>query len=172
MSKRKLLLPSLAFLAALLATTAQAQLTPEQQLQLAQLRQVQAMSTMFDLRASRLGLEETVAAVRAAAEKRQWRLAPTVDMGASMSQSGVKDAPHMKVIPTCPRDANERIAKVTAGKSPPLPCRITVFADQSGKVHLIKFNTAHFAKAAKGELATLMAEIAAEEESLLKGIVE
>lgn len=168
------LLKSLLLAAALLAPAAQANppLTPEQQMQLAQLRQVQLMSAMFDLRPSRLGFEETIAAVRAAAEKRQWSLGPTVDMGAAMKEAGVKDAPRMKVIPTCPRDANERIAKTTAGKAPPLPCRITVFADKNGKVNLIRLNTANFAKAAKGELAALMAEIAAEEETLLKGIVE
>lgn len=163
------------FLTATLATTsalAQPQLTAEQQLQLAQLRQMQTMSVMFDLRPSRLGFEETIAALRTTAEKRQWSLAPTVDMGAVMARNGVKDAPRMKVIPTCPRDANARIAKATAGKVPPLPCRITVFVDQNGKVNLVKLNTANFAKSAKGELATVMADIAAEEEAVLKGIVE
>jgi uncharacterized protein (DUF302 family) len=154
------------------STQANPQLTPEQQMQLAQLRQVQMMSALFDLRPSRLGFDETIIALRTAAEKHQWKLGPTLDMGAAMAQAGVKDALRMKVIPTCPADADARIARATAGKSPPLPCRITVFVDKNQKVNLIKLNTANLAKSAKGELATIMTEIAAEEESVLKGIAE
>jgi hypothetical protein len=48
-----------------------------------------------------------------------------------------------------------------------------VLTDKDGQVQVIKMNTAHLARAAKiDQLARVMGEIAAEEEAMLKGIVE
>lgn len=147
-------------------------LLTEEQLQANALRQIQMMSIMFDLRHSRLGFEETVAALRSQAEKRGWKLAPVQDVQAAMQQAGAKDAPRVKVIPTCPANADERIARASEGKVPPLPCRITVFVNKEGKTQIVKFNTASFAKAAKGELAKVLGDIANEEDLLLKTVSE
>jgi uncharacterized protein (DUF302 family) len=149
--------------------------TPEQ-VQAARVRQAMLMSAMFDLRKSRMGFDETVAAIRFSAERRGWRVGPTQDASAAMTQAGVKDAPRIKVIPTCPPEANQRLASVTIAQGkpvPPLPCRITVLVDKDKQVQIVKINTAHLARAAKGDaLARVMGEIAAEEEAMLKGIVD
>ena len=131
---------------------------------------------MFDLRRSRLGFEETVTAIRQSASKKGWRVGPTQDAQADMTRAGIKDAPRIKVIPTCPSDANQRLARVSQSYKnpiPPLPCRITILIDKDGQVQVIKMNTAHLARAAKiDQLAQVMGEIAAEEEAMLKGIVD
>jgi len=154
---------------------AAAEPTPEQ-IQSARVSQAMLMSALFDLRKSRLGFDKTVAAIRLAAERRGWRVGPTQDAGAAMQQAGVKDAPRIKVIPTCPPEANQRLASVTIAQGkpvPPLPCRITVLVDKDKQVQIVKINTAHLARAAKGDaLARVMGEIAAEEEAMLKGIVD
>jgi uncharacterized protein (DUF302 family) len=152
---------------------AQAPAQPSQeQMQAAMLRQMQMMAIMFDYRKSRLGFDETLAAFAAAAAKRGWQLGPAQDLQAAMRQNGAVDAKRMKVMPACPKDANERLAKVSGGKLPPLPCRVTVFEAKDGKVYLVRMNTAMLARGLKDEPAKVMAEIAVEEAFVLKDIVE
>lgn len=149
--------------------TAAPQLNP-QQMQQAMLRQLQVMATMFDLKTSKLGFEETVTAIRSAAEKRGWKVGEVHDVQAAMKAEGVKDAPCLKVISACPRDANEQLAKASQGKAPPLPCRMTVFETKDGKVQIMRLNTGLFAKGMQGEAAKVLAQVAAEEEAVLQGI--
>jgi uncharacterized protein (DUF302 family) len=148
--------------------------TPEQakQMQEAMARQMQMMSVMFDLKKSKLGFEETVAAIRAGAQKRGWKLGETQDMGAAMKEAGSKDAKRMKVVSLCPAGANEKIAKTGDGKTPPLPCRATVFDGKDGKIYVMRMNLANMAKTLHGDLAKAMAEVAAEEEALYKDFTE
>lgn len=170
----------IALAAALLAVNVQAQgpaqaparqPTPEQ-MQQAMLLQMQMMAAMFDVKAARQGFEETVAAILASAGKRGWKVDPVQDVQAAMKAGGAKDAPRMKVIPACPAGANDRLAKASQGKVPPLPCRITVFEGKDGKIQVMHFNTGLFAKGMQGEAAKVMAELAQEEEAMLKGIVQ
>lgn len=77
----------------------------------------------------------------------------------------------MKVIAACPKQANEQLAKASQGKTPPLPCRVTVFEAKDGKVQIMRLNTGLLAKGMQGETAKVLAQVAAEEEALLQGIV-
>jgi uncharacterized protein (DUF302 family) len=174
-------LRSVLILSILVGTAAHAQgpaqpaATPQmtqQQMQEAMLRQMQMMAVMFDLKTSRLGFEETVSAIRGAAEKRGWKVDQVHDVQAAMKAEGVKDAPRMKVIATCPKDANEQLAKASQGKAPPLPCRVTVFEAKDGKIQVMRLNTGMLAKGTQGETAKVLAQIAAEEEAVLQGIVQ
>lgn len=158
---------------------APAQPTPEQMKQMqammqAQMQQqMQMMAVMFDVRPSRLGYEETVNAVKAGADKRGWTVGEVQDMQAKMREAGMKDAKRMKIIPTCPAKANERVAKAGGGKAPPLPCRVTVFEGKDGKTMLVRMNTANMAKLVQDPaVAKVLAEIGAEEESVYKDIVQ
>jgi hypothetical protein len=102
---------------------AQSQMTP-QQIQEAIQRQMQVMAALFDVRDSKLGFEETVTTLRAAAEKRGWAVEKVEDVQAAMKAQGAKDAPRMKVIFACPKDANDQLNRASGGKLPPLPCRL------------------------------------------------
>lgn len=160
---------------AIAAGTAQAQpatqpqMTP-QQMQEAMLRQIQVMAALFDVKDSKFGFEETVAALRAAAEKRGWAVERIEDVQAAMKAQGAKDAPRMKVIFTCPRDANDQLHRASGGKLPPLPCRLTVFETKEGKIQVMRMNTGNLAKVVQGEAAKVLAQIASEEEVVLKAI--
>jgi uncharacterized protein (DUF302 family) len=144
----------------------------QEQMQAAMMRQMQMMAVMFDYRKSKLGFEDTVNAVASAAARRGWQVGQVHDMQAAMKQGGVSDAKRMKVLATCPKDANERLARVSQGKLPPLPCRITVFEGKDGKAYVVRMNTAFLAHGLKDEPAKVMGEIAAEEMAMLKDIVE
>lgn len=169
---RSLLAPLL--LVASLSVNAQgpAQQATPQQMQQAMLQQAQMMSVMFDLRKSRLGFDETVNAIKTSAEKRGWKVGAVQDMQAQMREAGARDAKRMKVISLCPAGANEKVAKAGGGKTPPLPCRATVFDGKDGKLYVMRMNLTNLSKTLPGDLAKAMAEVGAEEEALYKDILE
>lgn len=143
-----------------------------EQMQQVMMRQMAMMAAMFDMRISKLGFDETVNALKANAEKRGWKVEKVQDMQADMVKAGTKDAKPMKVLYACPAGANEKLAKAGQGKVPPLPCRYSVFTDKDGKVRIVKMNTAVLAKANPGEVGKVLAEVAAEEDALLKDLAE
>lgn len=168
--KAALLILVSAFSASVMAQ-GQPQPTPEQ-MQQAMLQQAQVMSVMFDLRKSKLGFDETINAIKSGAEKRGWKVGAVQDMQAQMRAAGAKDAKRMKIIHLCPAGANEKVAKAGGGKTPPLPCRATVFDGKDGKLYVMRMNLSNLAKTLPGDLAKAMAEVGAEEEALYKNIVE
>ena len=154
---------------------APAQPTPEQmkQMQAMMQRQMQMMAVMFDVRPSKLGYDDTIKAVKAGATKLGWTVGEAQDMQTKMQQAGMKDAKRMTIIPACPAQANEKLAKASGGKAPPLPCRATIFEGKDGKTYLVRMNTANMAKLMQdATVAKAMAEVGAEEEALYKDIVQ
>lgn len=148
--------------------------TKEQAAQMQQMMamRMQMMAALYDLKTSRLGLDATVAAIRAAGEKRGWKVGETVDMQEQMRKAGAKDAKRMKVVNLCPQGANEKVAKASDGKAPPLPCRATVFEGADGKVNVVRMNLHALAKGMQGDLAKTLADLAQEDDALYKGILE
>lgn len=144
----------------------------QEQVQAAMMRQMQMMAMMFDYRKSKLGFEETISAINAAAAKRGWQSGPVHDIQAAMKQSGASDAKRMKVLEACPKNANERLSKASGGKLPPLPCRVTIFEAKDAKTYVVRMNTALLARGLKDESAKVMTEIAAEEAAAFKDILE
>ncbi|MDO9226596.1 MAG: DUF302 domain-containing protein [Pseudomonadota bacterium] len=159
-----------------LTASAQApQPSKEQLLQMQQMlmaQQIQAMASLYDLRYSRLGFDETVGAIKSGAEKRGWKLGGIHDVQAEMRTTGVKDARRMKAINLCPVGANERVAKASGGKAPALPCRVTVFETADGKINVVRMNLHSLAKGMQGDLSKVLGELAVEEDALYKGILE
>jgi uncharacterized protein (DUF302 family) len=149
--------------------------TKEQAMQMQQAmmaQQLQMMAAMYDLRHSRLSFEETVAAIKAGAEKRGWKVGQVMDMQAEMRKNGSKDAKPMKVINLCPVGANDRVVKASGGKAPPLPCRATVFNGNDGKVNVVRMNLHTLSRGMQGDLSRVLGEIAAEEDALYQGLLE
>lgn len=153
------------------AQTPAPQLTQEQAQQL-MARQMQMMAAMFDYRRSRLGFDETVAALGTAIDRQGWKKGPVHDAQAAMTQAGVADSKRMKVLEACPSGFNDKLAKAGQGKLPPHPCRFTVFEGRDGKTYVVRMNSAFLAKGIQGEAGKLMSFIGNDEEAILKGIAE
>ena len=143
-----------------------------EQMQQAMLQRAQVMSVMFDLRQSKLGFEETIAAIKSGAQKRGWKVGDVQDMLAAAKEAGAKDAKRMKVIHLCPPNANEKVAKAAGGKAPALPCRATVFDGKDGQRYVVRMNLSNLAKTLQGDLAKAMTEVGAEEDALYKDILK
>jgi len=146
-------------------------LTQEQTQQL-MLRQMQMMAALFDYRRAQLGFDETVAAIAANASQRGWSAPQIHDVQDAMRQAGASNGKRMKTVATCPNQANERLARASGGELPPLPCRYTVFEGQDGRAYVTRMNTPMLAKGLQGNAAMVMLDIAAEEEAMLKGLLE
>lgn len=144
----------------------------QQLLMMRQMQQMQMMAALFEPRRSKQGFDETIAALTESANRRGWAQPQIHDVQAAMKKAGAVDAKRMKSLATCPPQANERLAKASGGKLPPLPCRYTVFEGQDGKVFVVRMNTPILAKTLQADAAKVMLDIAAEEEALFKGIVE
>jgi uncharacterized protein (DUF302 family) len=157
-----------------LSTQALAQ-TPTQnqpsaeQMQKAMLQQAQMMSVMFDMRQSKLGFEETINAIKSGAERRGWKVAGVQDVQTVAQKAAAK---RMKIVHLCPANANERIAKVGGAKTPPLPCRATVFDGNDSHLYVVRMNLTNLAKTLPSDLAKVMAEVGVEEEALYKDILK
>jgi len=154
---------------------AQQQPSPEQiaQMQAMMQRQMQVMAVMFDVRPSRLGFDETLAAVRAGAGKRGWSIGEVQDVQAKMQQTGLSQVKRMKILQACPAGANERVVKASHGKAPQLACRVTVYEGSDGKSYLVRMNTGNMAKLVQdAAVARVLAEIGTEEDALYREILQ
>lgn len=159
----------------LFSLTAQAQQPSAEQLkqmQEAMARQMQMMQAMVDVRPTKQGFDETVAAIASGAEKRGWKMGEVVDMQVAMRAQGLPQAGRMKVVPECPSGAIEKIARAGEGKAPALACRLTVFEGKDGKTYVMRMNLSAMAKFLQGDLARAMAEVGAQEDELLKGLLQ
>lgn len=144
----------------------------KEQMQAAMAQQMQMMAAMFDFRRSRLGFDETVTAVAAAIDRQGWQKGPVHDVQADMVKAGIADSKRMKVLEACPAGFNDKLNAASQGKLPPHPCRFTVFEGRDGKTYVTRMNSGLLAKGLQGEPARLMAGLGADEETILKGILE
>lgn len=165
------LLAALVYAGSTVAQTPAPQLTQEQAQQI-MARQMQMMAAMFDYRRSRLGFDETMAALGTAIDRQGWQKGPVHDAQAAIAQAGGASGKRMKVQEGCPNGFNDKLAKAGQGKLPPHPCRFTVFEGRDGKTYVVRMNSAFLAKGVQGEASKLLNFIGSDEEAILKGIVE
>lgn len=136
--------------------------------------QARLMATMMSEQTSRLGYRETIAALQDAAKKRGWEIGPAVNMQEAMQKAGQKDAKPFTVLNMCKKDLAENLLKAQmANKAMPfVPCRISVFEGNDGKVYITRPNTEMMAQMAMPAFAPLLKKFADEEKAMLAGIVD
>jgi len=132
------------------------------------------MKAMMLERPSRLGFNDTVAALQKNAQARGWKLAGVFDAQDAMHKAGHKEAKPMKVLGMCPQAQAEAVLKAEqAAKILPVGvnCRYSVYEGMDGKVYVMRFNTALTAQMAKGDVATALAALSKEEDAMLVGVL-
>lgn len=136
--------------------------------------QAKLIATMMVEKRSRLGFNETVAALQDAAKKRGWELGPVMDMQAAMLKAGQKGAKPFKILTMCNKDLAESLIKAQiAQKAMPFaPCRLSVFEGDDGKIYVAKPNTEFMAKMAAPAFAPLLKKFVQEENAVLANITE
>lgn len=120
---------------------------------------------------SRYNFDETVDLLRSGAEKDGWSIPAVHDLQLSLSKSGKLVRP-VKVIEICkPAYSgqmlelnNERIISVM------MPCRISVYEKEDGKVYIALINAASMASGMPANIAKVMKDAAEDTFNLVKAV--
>lgn len=142
-----------------------------QQMQQAQAKIMQAM--MLE-KPSKLGVNETIEALKKTAEARGWKVAGIFDAQEMMKQAGHADVKPMKILGMCHPALAEAVlvAQQKAQMPPSLTCRYSVYQGLDGKVYVMRFNTALMAQMTKGEVAAALANLAKEEDAVMASVLK
>ena len=166
----------LASVLVLFAATAHAASPKEMEASMLQMQQAQAkiMQALMQEKQSKLGVNETVDALKKAGEARGWKIAGVMDAQEAMVKAGHKDAKPMKILGMCQPKLAEAvlIAQQKAQLPPTLTCRYSVYESLDGKVYVMRFNTALMAQMSKGEVAAALTNLANEEDALMAAVLK
>lgn len=122
---------------------------------------------------SKLGLEETVAAIQAAMEDADWASPGVINLNKSMAKHGEQFDPQVRVIQLCKAPYARDVLTTDRYVSCLMPCTISVWEDDAGKVHVSKMNTGLMGKMFGGNIARVMGgKVAGEEQAILASVVK
>jgi len=129
---------------------------------------------MLTVNESKLGFEETVAAISESAIERGWLVPKIYDIQKSLYNKGYEDMTKVKIISLCHphhaysilRDDNNK--KITAI----MPCRIGIYETADGRVYISKMNTGLMSKMIGGTIAEVMGGVAKEEAEMIESIIK
>lgn len=128
---------------------------------------------MIIVHQSKLGLDETVAAIEKSALDRNWKVPKIYDIQKTIADSGHADMTPLKIISICqPHHAynilrNDQDKIVTAI----MPCRVGVYKGNDGKVYIAEMNMGLMSQMFGGNIAKVMTEVAAEEKEMIAPLV-
>ena len=123
---------------------------------------------------SRLGFEETVAALQTAATGRQWLVPKIYDMQASFHEAGYTDMGKISILSLCQPEYAYNILKNDSDKfvTAVMPCRKGVYETKDGKVMISGMNMGLMSKMFGGNIATVMGGVADEEAEMLVQVIK
>jgi len=122
---------------------------------------------------SRLGFDETVAALEQAIPEQGWVVSTVADMNKSMAKHGVAFEPRVKLVKLCKPEYAKSVLTTDRHVSTLMPCTLAVWEGDDGKVYLSKMNMPLMAKMFGGNIAKVMGHsVARDERTILSGIVE
>jgi uncharacterized protein (DUF302 family) len=129
---------------------------------------------MINTHESRLGFDETVAALQTAATDKKWVVPKIYDLQASLKKAGYADMTRLSILSLCQPEYAYNILKNDADKrvTAVMPCRIGVYETQDGKVMISGMNMGLMSKMFGGNIAKVMGGVATEEAEMLANIVK
>lgn len=130
-------------------------------------------SMMIVTEESRLGFDETVAALEKSVEHHGWVVSTVMDMNKSMAKHGVEFGPRVKVVKLCNPEYAKSVLTTDRHVSALMPCSLAVWEGDDGKVYLSKMNMGLMAKLFGGNIAEVMGKkVVKDERAMLSGIVK
>ena len=122
---------------------------------------------------SRLGFDETVAALEQAIPQQGWVVSTVSDMNKSMAKHGVEFEPRVKLVKLCKPEYAQSVLTTDRHVSTLMPCTLAVWEGDDGKVYLSKMNMSLMARMFGGNIAKVMGgSVARDEHAILSGIVQ
>jgi len=128
---------------------------------------------MIVTRESQLGFDATVEAIQKSIAKNGWSSPGTMNLNKAMAKHGVDFAPRVSVISLCNAKYAREVLTSDRHLSSLMPCAISVWEGDDGKVYVSKMNTGLMGKMFGGNVARVMGgAVAMEEHAILAGIVK
>jgi uncharacterized protein (DUF302 family) len=122
---------------------------------------------------SKFDMAETENSILEAAAARGWKNPANHDLQNTMKNNGFEVLP-VKVIELCkPADAYEILSRDQEKTvSSLMPCRISLYARNDGKVYISRLNSGLMAKPMKGVIPDIMKKTAVEIEEIIKPVIK
>jgi uncharacterized protein (DUF302 family) len=133
-------------------------------------------SLMIVTRESKLGFDETVAALEKRIPEHGWVVSggKAIDMNKAMAEhGGVIFRPRVKLVKLCNAEHAKSVLTTDRHISCMMPCSMAVWEGDDGKVYLSEMNMALMAKLFGGNVAKVMGgSVVEEEEEMLEGLLK
>lgn len=127
---------------------------------------------MIVVEESSLGLEDTVARIQASLEEQGWSSPGTLNLNKSLSKHGVELDPQVRVVQLCHPEYARDVLAEERHVSALMPCAISVWEGDDGKVYVSKMNTGLMGKMFGGVIAEVMGgKVAKDEKAILASVV-
>lgn len=122
---------------------------------------------------SKLGFDETVAAIEAKMAEEGWASPATINLNKSLEKHGHPLDAQVRVVQLCKAEYASDVLKTDRYVSSLMPCAISVWEADDGTVHVSKMNTGLMGKLFGGNIAKVMGgKVAAEERRILAAVLE
>ncbi|MCA9945805.1 MAG: DUF302 domain-containing protein [Ardenticatenaceae bacterium] len=123
---------------------------------------------------SKLGFEETVAAIEKAALDRGWKVPKIYDIQKTLQGAGHDDMTRVKIVSICQPHHAYNVLKADADKfvTAIMPCRVAVYEDAQNRVHVAEMNMGLMSKFFGPTVREIIGNyVAVEEKEMMAGIV-
>jgi len=129
---------------------------------------------MLTVHESRLGFDETVAAIENAAIEQGWKVPKIYDIQKSLVDAGHTEMGRLTIMSLCKPDHAYEILKEDSRKkvSAIMPCRLGVYETKGGKVFVAGLNVGLMSKMFGGVIEEVMGDVAKEEKEILKTVLK
>ncbi len=131
---------------------------------------------MIPVHESKLSVDETVAALEKSILEKDWLIPKIYNIQSTLKKNGHEDMSELKIISLCQPDYAYDILthndkdKVVAGI---MPCRIAIYKGQEdGKTYIAEMNMGLMSKMFGGNIAKVMALVAAEESAMVAPLIK
>jgi uncharacterized protein (DUF302 family) len=129
---------------------------------------------MIDVQESKLDFEQTVSKIQEAATANGWTVSKVYNIQQSLLDQGKQDIGNMRVFSICKPEYAEEILKADGRKkvSAMMPCRISVYETENGRVYIAGMNVGLMSKMFGGTIEEVMKKVAKEQEEMLQPILK
>ncbi|WP_319272273.1 DUF302 domain-containing protein [uncultured Draconibacterium sp.] len=127
---------------------------------------------MFVVNESKLGFDETVAAIEQSAKDNDWSMPHLYDLQATMKKHGFEVKP-VKVFSLCKPDHAYQILSSDHERvvSALMPCRVAVY-ERDGKTYISMLNSGLFSKFMGNKVKTVMGAASEENKQILAPVIK
>ena len=130
-------------------------------------------SMMITTKQCRLGFDETVDQLQKNISDEGWSVKGVRDINQEIRKAGHNFDPKVKLIKLCKAEYAKSVLTTDRYVSCLMPCTVSVWQDDDGKVYLSKMNMSLMARMFGGNIGKVMGgKVAEDEDRMLEGLLE